>query len=549
MAMIGKVLRMHHRESKSVREIARATSLSRNTVRKYLRTPVAQPPKYVRRAASTKLTPFVETVKMALLADARRPKKERRTARALLQQIAAAGYEGGYTQLTDFIRAWRASQGGVAVGKAFVPLAFELGEAFQFDWSDEALVIGGIYRKLQVAHLKLCASRAFFLVAYPSQGHEMLFDAHTRSFAALGGVARRGIYDNMKTAVDKVHKGKGRSVNARFSVMCAHYLYDPDFCNVASGWEKGVVEKNVQDSRRRIWIDARERRFASFDELNAWLGERCRALWEEIRHPEHKQFSVAEMLEHERVQLMPMPAAFDGYVEEVARVSSTCLVSVARNRYSVPCELAGQMVSTHLYPTRVTVVAGDVVVAEHERLTDKGKTRYDWQHYIPLVQRKPGALRNGAPFADLPEPLQRLRRALLRESGGDRVMARVLALVPTAGLEVVLVAVELALDSAPPSGRVSVEHVINVLARLNAAPRPANVETPLQVLTPPIADTARYDRLRDLSSMKETGHVRISAIVDACFRLIVDGVSAPSWTRGGCVQARGSIYLNRPRSI
>ena len=498
MAMIGKVLRMHHRENKSVREIARATSLSRNTVRKYLRVPVAQPPKYVRRAASTKLTPFIEMVEVALLAGARRPRKERRTARALLQQIAAAGYEGGYTQLTDFIRAWRAQQGSVAVGKAFVPLAFELGEAFQFDWSDEALVIGGIYRKLQVAHMKLCASRAFWLVAYPSQGHEMLFDAHTRSFAALGGVARRGIYDNMKTAVDKVHKGKGRTVNARFSVMCAHYLYDPDFCNVASGWEKGVVEKNVQDSRRRIWIDARERRFASFDELNAWLGERCRALWQEVRHPEHKQFSVAEMLEHERGQLMPMPVAFDGYVEEVARVSSTCLVSVARNRYSVPCELAGQMVSTHLYPTRVTVVAGDALVAEHERLTDKGKTRYDWQHYIPLVQRKPGALRNGAPFTDLPQPLQRLRRALLRETGGHRPVARVLALVPTAGLEAVLVAVELALDGAPPSGRVSVEHVTNVLARLNAAPRPANVETALQVLTPPIADTARYDRLRNI---------------------------------------------------
>ena len=506
MAMIGKVLRMHHREKKSVREIVRATSLSRNTVRKYLRMPVAQPPKYRRRAAATKLAPFIETIKMALLADARRPRKERRTAKALLQQIAAAGYEGGYTQLTDFIRTWRASQGGVAIGKAFVPLTFELGEAFQFDWSDEALVIGGLYRKLQVSHMKLCASRAFFLVAYPSQGHEMLFDAHTRSFAALGGVACRGIYDNMKTAVDKVHKGKGRTVNARFAVMCAHYLYDPDFCNVASGWEKGVVEKNVQDSRRRIWIDARERRFASFDELNAWLGERCRALGEEVRHPEHWQFSVAEMLEHERERVMPMPAAFDGYVEEVARVSSTCLVSVARNRYSVPCELAGQMVSTHLYPTRVTVVAGDGVVAEHERLTDKSKTRYDWQHYVPLVQRKPGALRNGAPFADLPESLQRLRRALLRESGGDRLMARVLALVPTAGLEAVLVAVELALDGAPPSGRVSVEHVINVLARLNAAPRPDNVETPLQVLTPPIADTARYDRLRDLGSLREAGH-------------------------------------------
>ena len=377
MAMIGKVLRMHRRDKKLVREIVKATSLARNTVRKYLRTDkVEEPRRTLRKEAPIKLAPFVEAIKQALLVDARRPKKERRTAKALLKQINEAGYDGGYSRLTDFIRDWRAQQGGMAMGKAFVPLAFELGEAFQFDWSEEGLVIGGIYRRLQVAHMKLCASRAFWLVAYPSQGHEMLFDAHTRSFAALGGVARRGIYDNMRTAVDKVLKGKGRVVNARFAVMCAHYLYDPDFCNVASGWEKGVVEKNVQDSRRRVWVDARQMRFGSIDELNAWVGERCRQLWTEVKHPEHKQFSVAEMLEHERLQMMPMPAAFDGYVEEVARISSTCLATVARNRYSVPCELAGQMLSTRLYPTRVMVVAEDVIVADHQRLMDKGKTRY-----------------------------------------------------------------------------------------------------------------------------------------------------------------------------
>ena len=97
----------------------------------------------------------------------------------------------------------------------------------------------------------------------------------------------------------------------------------------------------MQDSRRRVWIDARQMRFGSIDELNAWVGERCRQLWTEVKHPEHKQFSVADVLEQERLQMMPMPVAFDGYVEEVARVSSTCLATVARNRYSVPCELAG----------------------------------------------------------------------------------------------------------------------------------------------------------------------------------------------------------------
>jgi hypothetical protein len=385
-----------------------------------------------------------------------------------------------------------------------VPLSFELGEAFQFDWSEEGLVVGGIYRRMQVAHLKLCASRAFWLVAYPTQGHEMLFDAHTRSFAALGGIPQRGIYDNMKTAVDKVKKGKGRVVNARFAAMSAHYLFDPDFCNVASGWEKGRVEKNVQDSRRRVWIDASRQRFGSFEELNVWLGQRCRELWAEIHHPEHSQFTVAEMLEHELPHLMPMPEPFDGYVENPARVSSTCLVTVLRNRYSVPCELAGQMVSTRLYPTRVVVVAEDQIVASHARLGDRGQTSYDWQHYIPLVQRKPGVLRNGAPFADMPAPLLSLQRVLLKRPGGDRVMAQVLAAVPTAGLDAVLVAVELVLES----GAVSAEHVLNVLARLNTALPPQAVETVLTVSEAPTSDTGRYDSLRgsEQDAAQEVGH-------------------------------------------
>ncbi len=506
MDMIGRIKRLHSRGKKSGREISRITGLSRNTVAKWLHEPVVGEPKYRRGEQWCKLSGFHEALEQALKVDAHRPKRERRSARALFGEIKAAGYDGGYTRVTDFIRAWRRDAGQAVLANAFVPLAFELGEAFQFDWSEEGLVVGGIYRRVQVSHLKLCASRAFWLVAYPSQGHEMLFEAHTRSFAALGGVARRGIYDNMKTAVDRVKKGKGRVVNARFAVMCAHYLFDAEFCNVAAGWEKGIVEKNVQDSRRRIWIDAARQRFGSFVELNAWLGTRCRALWEEIRHPEHRQFSVAEMLEHERTELMPMPVAFDGYVEKPARVSSTCLVAVARNRYSVPCELVGQMVSTRLYPGSVAVVAHDAVVARHERLSADGQTRYDWQHYIPLLQRKPGALRNGAPFADLPAPLQQLRRALLRNPGGERVMAQVLAIVPTAGLDAVLVAVELALESGPPSGRVSVEHVVNVLGRLNAAPAPQSVATALQVRTPPLANTARYDSLRGQDRIEELGH-------------------------------------------
>ena len=133
------------------------------------------------------------------------------------------------------------------------------------------------------------------------------------------------------------------------------------------------------------------------------------------------------------------------------------------------------------------------VVAEHPRAVDRDHVVYDWQHYLPLVERKPGALRNGAPFADLPDSLQRLRQALLRHAGGDKVMARVLMAVPAHGLDAVLVAIDLVLET----GRPSAEHVLNVLARLTDGPSPPTVATTLTVTTVPVAAPQRYDTLRE----------------------------------------------------
>jgi transposase len=493
MAMYAKVRRMRLRDGLSISEIARRTSLTRNTIKAWLREEKPRNEMRYRRAAgSKKIDAFAEWLRQALETDSHRPRKERRTGLRLFAQLREQGYTGGYSRVTDFIRDCKREVGAVTARAAYVPLRFEWGEAFQFDWSEEHLLIGGIWRKIQLAHMKLCASRAFWLVAYPGQGHEMLFDAHTRCLAGLGGVARRGIYDNMKTAVDRVPgRGKARVVNARFAAMTAHYLFDADFCNVAAGWEKGRVEKGVQDARRRIWQTASTERFGSFAELNVWLATQCVEA-RDAPHPEYPGMSIGQAWEHEQPQLMPMPTAFDGYVELPVRVSSTSLVRVARNRYSVPCSRAGHRVSVRLYPERVAVVADQQIVAEHTRALDRDHVVYDWQHYLPLIEKKPGALRNGAPFAELPEPLQRLSRALLRRPGGDRVMVQVLAAVPQHGLEAVLVAVELVLES----GAVSAEHVLNVLARLKEGPPPPTVETGLVVKVAPIADPQRYDSLR-----------------------------------------------------
>jgi len=493
MAMYAKVRRMRLRDGLTISEIARRTSLSRNTIKDWLRGPVRDEMQYRRVAAPKKIGPYESWLRDALATDARRPRRERRTALKLYAQLQAQGFSGGYARVTECIRAWRAAQGAVSARSAFVPLSFAWGEAFQFDWSDEGVVIGGVWRKVQLAHMKLCASRAFWLVGYPSQGHEMLFDAHTRCLTGLGGVAGRGIYDNIKMAVDLTpRKDRGRVVNARFAAMAAHYLFEPDFCNVASGWEKGRVEKSVQDTRRRIWREAQHQRFASFAELNAWLPTQCLAAWE-APHPELTGVTIRQAWTQERAQLMPMPTPFDGYVEVPARVSSTSLISVAQNRYSVPCAWAGHRVSVRLYPERIVVVADQHVVAEHARASDRDQVVYAWPHYLPLVAHKPGALRNGAPFADLPDPLQRLRRALLQREGGDKVMARVLMAVPAHGLDAVLVAVELVLES----GRPSADHVLNVVARLNDGPAPPSVATALTVTTAPLADPHRYDTLHE----------------------------------------------------
>jgi len=490
MNMIGKIRRLHLRDGLTISEICRKTGISRNTVKKWLKAPDGAEPKYQRKAKPTLLTPYEERLKGWLEADSRRPKRDRRTALALYGKLQQEGFTGSYTRVTEYIRRWRGT-GGLVAKSAFVPLKFELGEAFQFDWSEESLVIGGIWRKLLVAHTKLCASKAFLLVAYPTQSHEMLFDAHTRAFRVFGGIPKCGIYDNMKTAVDKVGVGKRRIVNTRFAAMASHYLFDPDFCNVASGWEKGVVEKNVQDSRRRIWQDAGTLRFGSFAELNIWLEKRCRELWGELPYPEVAYLTIADALTMEQDALMPMVPEFDGYVETTATVSSTSLVSIERNKYSVPCALANQKVSVRLYPERIEVHDDTGKVASHARSFDRGEVRYDWEHYIPLIERKPGALRNGAPFDGLPEPLQKLRAVLIRRPGGDRVMADVLAGVLTYGLEAVLVAAELMLESGNPSQ----EHVKNVLARLAEPPPLANLETAPTVTEAPMANAARYDHL------------------------------------------------------
>ena len=216
VATLSVIRRWALREHLSLREIARRTGLSRNTIKKYLRADTVEP-RYAKRVSPSKLDPFADKLAGWLKTETGKSRKQRRTVKQMHADLAALGYDGSYNRVAAFARVWQAKRQeaeGTTGRGTFVPLTFGAGEAFQFDWSEDWAVIGGERTKLQVAHTKLSHSRAFIVRAYLLQTHEMLFDAHNHAFRVLGGVPRRGIYDNMKTAVDKVRRGKERDVNA-----------------------------------------------------------------------------------------------------------------------------------------------------------------------------------------------------------------------------------------------------------------------------------------------------------------------------------------------
>lgn len=502
MAFLSVIRRWRFREGMAIREIARRTGISRNTIKKYLKSGDVEP-QYQSRKAESKLDDFEKTLSEWLKLESTKPRKQKRSVKQLYEDLILEGYTGSYDRVAAFARGWRQQQRDhreKANRRAYVPLVYAPGEAFQFDWSEDFANIDGKQEKLQVAHFKLCHSRAFYIRAYPLQTHEMLFDAHNHAFAFLGGVPKRGIYDNMKTAVDKLGRGKERVVNARFQAMASHYLYDVDFCNAASGWEKGQVEKDVRDSRHRIWQKIPD--FKNLSDLNTWLESECNRLWSEITHPSEYGKSIAEVWCEEKRVLMEIPKPFDGFVEHSKRVSPTCLVTFDRNKYSVPGMYANRRVSLRVYADSIQMVAEDKIVAQHDRVFSKdrksgsGRIIYDWRHYLPVIERKPGALRNGEPFTTLPTAFKKLQSILSKRSGGNREMVEILSLV----LQHDELLVEQAVEEALCHEKCSKQHVMNCLSRLLEPSLPPQVMPPegLEVSQEPTSNTERYDRLREV---------------------------------------------------
>jgi DNA replication protein DnaC/transposase len=427
---IGRIRREHLIKGKSIKEIARDLKISRNTVRKVLRSGETSFSYEREIQPRPKLGRWKAELDRMLTANTSNPARERLTLIRLFEELRALGYEGGYDAVRRYARSWsreHASQ----MADAYVPLTFAPGEAYQFDWSHEIVVMNGVTTIVKVAHVRLCHSRMMFVRAYPRETQEMVFDAHERAFAFFKGACTRGIYDNMKTAVETIFVGKDRQYNRRFLQMCAHHLVEPVACTPASGWEKGQVENQVGLVRERFFTP--RLKFKTYDELNAWLTDKVIAYAKAHPHPERPEHTIWEMFEEERPKLVAYRGRFDGFHALPASVSKTCLVRFDNNKYSVSAGAIGRPVEIYAYADRIVIRQEGRVVAEHPRCYGRGETIYDPWHYVPILARKPGALRNGAPFKDwvLPAALERVRRKLAGSDDGDRQMVAILAAVLT----------------------------------------------------------------------------------------------------------------------
>ena len=493
---IAKIRRAYFAQKKPIKTICRELRVSRKVVRKVIRSQATEF-RYERgRQPLPRIDPWRDHLDALLLANEEKPARERLTLIRIFEELRALGYEGSYDAVRRYAKRWRAKR-RAAMAEAYVPLSFAPGEAYQFDWSHEIVLINGTTVTVKVAHVRLCHSRMLFVRAYPRETQEMVFDVHNRAFAFFKGTCTRGIYDNMKTAVEAVFIGKDRQFNRRFSRMCGHYLIEPTACTPASGWEKGQVENQVGVVRERFFTP--RLRAASYEELNAWLLDRCVAYAKAHKHPELTDSTIWQAFEAERPQLVQITGPFDGFHATQASVSKTCLVRFDNNKYSVTSRAVGRPVEIQAYADRVVIRQDGAIVGEHRRRFGRGAAIYDPWHYVPVLARKPGALRNGAPFKAwlLPASLERVRRMMKGSDDGDRQMVKILSAVLTDGLA----AVEAACAEALAGGVHSADVVLNILARRRDPGPVATILTPdaLRLRHAPIADCARYDGLRRVS--------------------------------------------------
>jgi transposase len=376
-----RIRRAYFLQRKSMRQIARELHHARRTVRKAIYDPA--PPRYTRvvPAAKPVLGPFTAIIGRWLDEDLSSPKKQRHTARRIYHRLVEEHcFEGGESTVRRYVREHRPREREV-----YVPLEYDPGSDAQCDFGPAYVVMGNKMEQVQLFCLRLCYSTRPFVMAFPHQKQEALFEGHVAAFEFLGGIPGNIWYDQLSPAVKHLAKGKGTQEQEAFIAFRSHYLFQSRYCNPGQAHEKGLVENLVGYARRNFLVPLPK--VSSFQELNDLLLERC--LKEDRRRLRGKTRSIGELWREEKARLLSLPQhPYPCCKVCTVKPNSLSLVQFQSNRYSVPVTVAEDKLTLKAFVDRVEISAREKIVAVHRRCYGRHEDVLDPLHYLPLLQER-----------------------------------------------------------------------------------------------------------------------------------------------------------------
>ena len=386
----GEIRKLYN-DGQSQREISKKLGISRKTVKKYCK---GESVPWNTKAPERKSTVVTEDV-MAFINKCLEddegeglPKQKYISKRIYDRLVSEKGFNGGESTIRRIVAELRGKR-----DKAFIPLAFEPAEAMQIDWGEAYVILKGKKTKIYYFCARLCYSCKSVVLAYSHQNEESFLDAHVKTFETLGGVPRRVIFDNGKVAV-KLGFGAKAQMQEGYARLSAHYAFQVDFCNPASGNEKGLVEGLVGWIRRNILTPVPV--VENLEELNALLAARCNDF--DQHQIKGKPANVGEMFQKEKEALRPLPPfSFEVAKSQNARVSTFCTVRFQTNDYSVPAEYVGRQVGIKGYPETIEIYYEGKKIAEHARLFGKYEKSCRLVDYLELLGERRRAIPNAVP--------------------------------------------------------------------------------------------------------------------------------------------------------
>jgi transposase len=500
-----QIRRDHAREGLSIRELASRHGVHRRAVRQALESaipPAKRPPE---SRPAPKLGPYRPVIDEILKADRKAPRKQRHTARRIWQRLVEEHGAGvSERQVCRYVQVKRRELGDV--GEVFVPLISDAGVEGEVDWGQAKVLLRGELVEVHLFEMRACFSGAAFVMAFESETQQAFLEGHVRALEWHAGVFDLIRYDNLKSAVVRVLRGRRRVESDRFVALRSHYRFESSFClpGQQGAHEKGGVEGDIGRFRRRHLVPVPE--VASMQELNELLEGAC---WRDLERTITGQAeTVGERRDRERLLLGSLPREEHPTWEEATpRVDSKALATVRTNRYSVPAALAGLKIRARIGAGEISFWHDGRQVAVHERLHGHHQVSAKLDHYLDLLQRKPGALarslalRQERDRGDWPSCFDELWTAIQERSGRQeaaRQMVDVLLLCREHDAEQVELAVRGALAAGAHDGR-----AVALLAGRSARPQPPALEIDARLQgigAPPPTDISRYDQLRGLEA-------------------------------------------------